>query len=155
MQVPLLLVYARGGVKKQSTPAPVPVDKTALDAALVDASEYAESEHSTGSWAPFQSARDAADTVNNDPEATQQQVDDAYNALIIAQSNLVYIASLANAVSAAAALVEEDYTPESWTVFASALTNAQGVLADADTTQTAVSDALTALNTAQNDLITV
>lgn len=61
--------------------------------------------------------------------------------------------ALAEAITADAALVETDYTADSWTAFAAALTAAQGVNDQADATQEGVDAALAALNDAAAALV--
>ena len=63
------------------------------------------------------------------------------------------VAALQDAVEEAAALVEDDYTAESWAAFAAALTAAKDVLNDAGATQAEVDDAVKALTEAQDALM--
>ena len=139
-------------------PAPEVVDTTVLEAALAVANGLVETNYTASSWAAFVEARDAASALIAPPAdaridgATQADVDQAIADLLAAQGGLVSIAALAAAVDTSAALVEDDYTPETWTVFAEALMGAKVVLADADATAGEVDAALTALSGALDQL---
>ena len=61
--------------------------------------------------------------------------------------------ALESAVSLAEALVEEDYTPESWAALQEALAAAKEVLANDDATQEEVNAALAALRQAIDTLV--
>lgn len=66
-----------------------PVDFTALEDALNDAAQLDGEDYTTTSWAGLQSVVDAGQIVLNNPDATQQQVDDAAQAILDAIDNLV------------------------------------------------------------------
>lgn len=63
--------------------------------------------------------------------------------------------ALQQAVDQAKALVEQDYTPDTWAVFAAALATAEGVLADPAVDQATVDAALAGLKSAQAGLVKV
>ncbi len=69
--------------------APVVVDKSALAAAIAAAEQLSEDAYDSDSWQAFAGALVAAKQVNNDEDATQQQVNDAVRALSEAQNALV------------------------------------------------------------------
>ncbi|MBU5211840.1 S-layer homology domain-containing protein [Heyndrickxia oleronia] len=77
------------------------------------------------------------------------QLPDAYYFTFIQYADKKELETLANDLET---LKQADYTPATWTVFDNALTAAKGVLADPDATQKQVDEALTALNTARENL---
>ncbi|GAA2078513.1 BNR-4 repeat-containing protein [Microbacterium hatanonis] len=66
-----------------------PADTTDLAAALAEAERRLTEAYSAGSWAPFEAARSHASRTLAEPDATQDDVDDATAALSSAQSALV------------------------------------------------------------------
>lgn len=70
-------------------PGPVPVDKTGLLAALDDAAVLDEADYTPESWSVLAGAVTAGQTVYDDPDATQQQVDAATAAISAAIDGLV------------------------------------------------------------------
>ena len=134
----------------------ITVDKTALDAAIAGAAALAEADYTADSWVLFASALSAAQIVSDDTDATQIEVDDALAALEAAIAALVIETpvptvdktALDAAIAGVAALVEADYTADSWATFASALSAAQIVSGDTDATQIEVDNALLTLNDA-------
>lgn len=84
-------------------------------------------------------------------------VTEALNAAIEAVESyvppVVEKGALQAAVDEAKGLAEKDYTAESWAPFATALADAEAVLADEDATQEMVDGALAALTTAQDALV--
>ena len=71
-----------------SKDAPVVVNKTALEAAIDKAGKLNESDYTAETWEALVAARTAAQEVYDNDAATQQQVNDAANALTDAQSKL-------------------------------------------------------------------
>jgi hypothetical protein len=65
------------------------IDKSGLAVHLDDASKLTEADWTADSWAALVAARDAAGTVNGDKGATQQEVDNATDALAAAIEGLV------------------------------------------------------------------
>ena len=133
-------------------------DKSELDAymnsapvqeALMNESKYTES-----TFSAFRSAYDAAAAVMEDAAASQDEVDQAYAALVSAFEGLEEAAggetdrtALNAAIAKAEALNEADYTADSWAAMQEALTAAKTVAADETADQTAIdaaADALTA-----------
>lgn len=113
----------------------------------------------------FETARDEAENVLADPEATQQEVDAALDKLTNAHNGLkkkpitppdptptVNKSALEKKVGESSGLSEDDYTAYSWSVYEDALNNATNVLKDPNATQTTVNDALERLTNAQNGL---
>ncbi|MCD8208400.1 MAG: FIVAR domain-containing protein, partial [Bacteroidales bacterium] len=70
-------------------PAGTPADKTALEEAIAAAEALDADDYTTDSWAALQTALAYAETVFNDPDATQDEVDDARLGLKTAMDNLV------------------------------------------------------------------
>ena len=70
-------------------PAETAVDKTALDSEIKAAEEYKEAEYDKDSFADLTQAISTAKEVNGKADATQAEVDDAFNALKTAEENLV------------------------------------------------------------------
>jgi hypothetical protein len=140
------------------TPPEVPIDKTALDAAITAANEKVEADYTPNSWSALQSALTTAQAVTDNDSATQEQATNAANALTAATDALVPRAdktALTEAITAASALRQADYTSSSWTAFANALTAAQSVLGNDDAAQTAVNTAAANLTAAKNALVSV
>ncbi|MDR1638721.1 MAG: S-layer homology domain-containing protein [Clostridiales bacterium] len=126
-------------------------DKTALDAAVDLANEKLETDYTPDSWADLQTALTEAQSVIADGNATQTDVDDATTELEGAINALIKRAdktALDAAAEVAKALIQADYTEDSWLLLADALINAKSVLADGNATEEQVKDALTALTDA-------
>ena len=121
---------------------------TAVEAAeAVELNKYISTGKTT-----FQSALAAAQAILADDATAQADIDEAKAALEAAQAALVLKGDKTelNALLAeAATLVEGDYTPDSWTAFATAKEEAQAVADNADATQADVDAAKTALETAK------
>ena len=136
----------------------VPVDKAELEKAVEAAAAYEEADYTAESWAVFAKAYADAQAVLADEEATQDAVNAAVKALNDAISALeeavppVDKAALEKAVADAAQYQEDEYTPETWAVFAKAYADAQAVLANEKATQDEVDAAVKALNEAVEGL---
>lgn len=149
------------GIFGATQPGPVPVDKAALLAALAAAAALEEADYTPESWQDVEDAVAAGEDIVADPNATQQQVDDAAQAITDAIAALVPAVpeadktALLAALSDAAALDEGDYTPESWAVLDGAVTAGQLVYDDPDATQQQVDDATSAISTAIAALVPV
>ncbi|MDR1219876.1 MAG: FIVAR domain-containing protein [Treponema sp.] len=141
-----------------ATPPEEPADKTALTEAIEEAAELIETDYTPNSWSVLQSALTTAQTVAANDSATQEQVTNAASALVSAINSLIPRAdksALTGAIEEAAAYVESDYTPASWQALTSALFAAQGVLANDNATPGEVADAVSAINNAIAELVTV
>lgn len=135
-------------------------DKSTLKIGIEHSGRANEADYTPESWKVFQDALTVAKQVYDDPAATQEEVDKAYNDLLDAFNKLVKVeapvvdkAALAAAVTDAGQLSETDYTAESWAAFSDALAKAQGVNADASATQADVDAALAALTQAKDALV--
>lgn len=107
-------------------------DKSALQSAVDSTSGYVEDNYAKG-WAEFEAARDAANAVLENPNATQEQVDEATDNLISAMLELRFKAdkTLLNAVIAAAERIDlSSYSAQSVEQFDAALAQAKAVAAD-------------------------
>lgn len=136
------------------------VDKAQLQARADMSYGLTEGDYTSDSWTIYKDALDAAKNVLNNPNATQQEVDDAYNTLKNAQDALELTDSTASVdkskleakVDDAAQLTEGDYTPDSWKNYMNALDEAEGVLIDTNATQQEVDQALEDLISAEKAL---
>lgn len=138
----------------------VVVDKSLLEAEIAKAEILTEKDYTADSWADLQSALTAAQQVNGDADATQDEVNKACAALQAAYKALVTVpevdkSDLLTAINKAEILTEDHYTAASWKVLEAALKAAQQVEADADATQAEVDNACDALNKAVDDLVKV
>ncbi|MDO5694555.1 MAG: hypothetical protein Q4G38_02560, partial [Aeriscardovia aeriphila] len=134
------------------------VDPQKLQDAIDQYSQLNKDEWTSTSYAELQKQLEAAKAVLADPNADQQAIDDAYQALLTAYNGLVARASgvsrdrLRAAVGAAGKLTPGDYTDETAKALESALKAAQDVLANPDATQDDVDSALDALLKAMDAL---
>lgn len=121
-----------------------------LSTLLSDANSKVETDHTPGSWGPFDTALDAANAVLNNPNATQTEVDTAKNNLQTAMDALQVKSdkSTLNAkIAEAEALTPADkYTAGTWTDLQTAITNAKSV---ANNPNAAASEITSALNNLQ------
>lgn len=132
------------------------VNKSVLQA-LYDANkDKTQGDYTDYSWDSFVMALDAAKKVLDDPEATQEEVDQATLDLQDAIAHLTKVAvdksELQALYDANKDKVQGDYTDESWQAFANALAAAKAVLEDADASQEEVDGALKALQNAIDGL---
>ena len=134
-------------------------DKTDLEMAvelgdMIDLSKYVEAGQQE-----FTDALEAAKEVLSDGDAMQEDVDNAWDALVTAMENLRLKASkdaLKALLDEAAGLDLSQYTEESAAVFRAAYASAQAVFADetlSEADQQKVDDAAAALREAKNGLV--
>src|SRR5699024_9015309 len=136
---------------------PKEVDKRDLVKAVDSAKARVEEDYTPESWSVFEEAITTAETVLANEEATQEEVQSALKDLRLAEIALEKVeepkevdkSELVKAVDSAKARVEEDYTPESWSVFEEAITTAEIVLANEEATQEEVQSALKDLRLAE------
>ncbi|MDR2890152.1 MAG: InlB B-repeat-containing protein [Alistipes sp.] len=129
------------------------VDISALNDAIATADELDNEggDYTTESWDIFAAALAEAKTVAADPDATAEEVEAALEALQTAEEGLVPATNkgvLEQLIGDAEELVEEDYTPASWTLFEAAIAAAQEVLDDPEATEQDYLDAIEALQDA-------
>ncbi|WP_082236546.1 leucine-rich repeat domain-containing protein [Anaeromassilibacillus senegalensis] len=112
-----------------------------LDALVKAALLLKEENYTAPSWSVFRAALTVAQTILEDPDATDAELDSAYNVLSYAMRKLAYTAdasTLRNLVAAAEKLVpdlEEQYVPEGQAEFLKALDDAKLLLENKDATQ--------------------
>ncbi len=132
-------------------------DKEELIAAIQSAQKEEETMYTAASWSNMQTALAAAIDVNKDANASQEEVDAARAALRTALANLEENSNpdgkpnktrLVTAIAEAKDKEEAMYTPASWALMQTALTEAERVLADEEVTQAEVTSARQALENA-------
>ncbi|WP_431811854.1 S-layer homology domain-containing protein [Lysinibacillus sp. FW12] len=133
------------------------VNKAPLQAKVEEAGGLTASDYTPETWAAYQEQLAAAQNVLDDPNATQEEVNQALADLTVAQEALQKVTGvnkepLQSKVDEATGLLETDYTPETWANYQSKLTAAQHVLDDPDATQEEVDQALANLTVAQKAL---
>ena len=132
-------------------------EKDGLKAAIDAAKEKKEADYTPETWAPFAKALAAAEEVYANPEATEEMVQDAVNALLEASEGLEAPKpskdALKKAIEAAKKLEKDDYTAASWKEFSNALQKAQAVYDKADATAEEIAKAVADLETAQKNLV--
>lgn len=102
-------------------------NKATLQMLADSVKDFKAADYSAASWGAFENAKTKAESLLLSEIASQSKLDDAYAALLGAKRALVEL-KWADAVKAQYnALVEKDYTAESWAAFTTAV-------ADADTT---------------------
>ena len=140
------------------------VVKTELNTLVEKAKEFDQSKYTEESWSAFELALNAAISVSEDGNATQETVDAAYTNLKNAIAGLTVKApvtdevnktELKNVIASTEKLKEADYTPESWKAFRLALDLANAVNVNADATQEEVDAAKAELEKAVQDLVKV
>ena len=135
-------------------------DKAALVAAIARATALNADDYTPDSWAAADLANvlAAANAVNADDNATDAAVAEAIAAIEAAEAKLEKKAdkgALADAIAAAKALNQADYTPASWTAagLANAIGAAESVYADGNADNAAVAGAIAALEAAAAKLV--
>ena len=132
-------------------------EKDGLKAAIDAAKEKKETDYTPETWAPFAKALAVAEEVYANPEATEEMVQDAVNALLEASEGLEAPKpskdALEKAIKEAKELKKEDYTAASWKEFSNALQKAQAVYDKADATAEEIAKAVADLETAQKNLV--
>src|SRR5699024_1069695 len=142
------------------------VDKSALEEFVhaLQSENLDESLYTEETWSVFASALADAESVLANEDATQEEVDEALLNLTEAFDNLELIeeppmegvdkSALEELVSSVQSedLDESLYTEETWSVFASALAEAESVLVNEDATQEEVDEALLNLTEAFENL---
>ena len=136
------------------------VDNAALAALIAEVKAIKEDDYTYDSYGRMMDALDDAVKVNKTPYV-QSKIDAAYKALKAAKDALVKEGevdktALKAAIASAQALVEADYTPESWEtnkpIIDAAVKAAQAVVDNATATQAQVNAALNSLTAAVGKL---
>ena len=129
------------------------VDKSELQKWIDEAGNKNKDEYTEESWASFETALNNAKGVFANENASQNDVDQACESLSKAIEELKFNKSQLKAViDQAENKNSEDYTEESWEVFANALAEAKSVFEDEDATPELVDEAYRKLNEAINGL---
>ena len=130
------------------------VDKTNLNKLIEKAKAYDGKQefYTEDSWKSFSDALAAAKSEYKSENSTPETVKDAQEKLDAAIKGLTYMnvdkAQLQTLIETARGKAEEDYTTESWNVFAEALANAEDELNSENSTPETVKDAQEKLNAA-------
>ena len=141
---------------------PADVDREALEALIKEAEGYNRTDYTEESWAVFAEALTNAYSVDQNVEATQDDVDKAAEALQAAIDGLeevhadVNLEEIRALIDEALQIQNDGYTTESWDALQDALVNAALAVSDPDVTQeqidqlaAALVDAITALKAAE------
>ncbi len=116
---------------------------------------YAPTNYTATTYNAYMVAKEGAEAVLADDEATQAAVDEAKTALEAAIAGLKKLGNktaLKNAIMAAEAVTKGNYTQESWTQFTTVVEYAKSVSASNDVTQEQVDEAAALLAQAQSAL---
>ncbi len=130
------------------------VDKTNLNKLIEKAKAYDGKQefYTEDSWKSFSDALAAAKSEYKSENSTPETVKDAQEKLDAAIKGLTYMnvdkAQLQTLIETARGKAEEDYTTESWNVFAEALANAEDELNSENSTPETVKDAQEKLDAA-------
>ncbi len=135
---------------------PFTVTKDSLKS-LIDACDALEQESYSGeSWKAFAGALQEAKDIWEKPDASQEEMNSAYKALVEARTalkpNTPEEKELRNLTAECGTLEKDAYTEESWIPFAKALDEARAVLANPVPSQEEVQKALDALKKAKAEL---
>ena len=123
------------------------VDKTDLNKLIEKAKAYDGKQefYTEESWNTFAEALNAANSESTNENSTPETVKKAYDRLNKAIKGLTYKnvdkAQLQTLIETARGKAEEDYTTESWNVFAEALANAENELNSENSTPETIKDA--------------
>ena len=131
-------------------------DKSVLEAAIAEAEQVDTALYTPESAEAFTEALNAAKAVNEDAEATQEQIDQAVNDLAAAKAGLVERADkseLNRAITAANAVDTENCTDNSVAALKEALAAANALLDDENASQDAVDAAVSALDEAVANMV--
>ena len=120
-----------------------------------------EADYTEASWKALQDKLNEAKTVLDNPTATQEEINNAFAALETAYNGLetktatVDKSKLAAKVAEGNGLNSNQYTPTSWTTYATVKLQAEAVLNNPKATQAEVDAALAQLTAAQSALVKV
>ncbi|MCW6653532.1 YSIRK-type signal peptide-containing protein, partial [Aerococcaceae bacterium NML210727] len=135
------------------TPTPLPPNKEALEAVINENADREPTDYSEESWSIFEAALEASVVVYENPEATQEQIDQAATQLAQAMANLsVDKTTLDMRIKDAQTKIASDYSPESWSALSAALSEATEVNASSTSKQSAINASATKLSEALSAL---
>ncbi|MFV0396104.1 MAG: glycoside hydrolase domain-containing protein [Coprobacillaceae bacterium] len=132
------------------------VDKAALDTLITEVKALSEKDYTPKSWKGLATPLNDAETVFNNSNASQEEVDNAITALQTAKDVLVERAdktALDTLITEVKALSEKDYTPKSWKGLTTPLSDAEAVSKNNNVSQEDVNNAITTLQTAKDALV--
>lgn len=129
----------------------IPADKTDLAAAIANVEKLNKSDYTPNSWEALQTKKVEAMAINDNVDATQDEVDAALGALNMAVNDLAKPgnnATLLSAITSAKALKKSDYNVAAylWNIFQDIIVEAETVANDPNATQGEMDMALEALN---------
>lgn len=130
-------------------------DKTALNAEIIRVGGTAGTTYTATSFAAFTGKLTAAQSAAASGDVSQTQVDTALSELTAAFNGLLpkgNTSALTALIAQADLKTQAGHTPGSWSNFSIALASAKSTAADGDVSQTAADNAVTALQTAMNNL---
>ena len=129
------------------------VDTSKLEEALENAKKYSQKDYTAESYGKLASAIAEAQDLLENPEATNTQINAAVAAINDAIDRLVEKkAQLRSLLAEAKALEPEKYTAESYAVLEEAIKGAEAVVEDSEAADTAIADAVKALQDAMEKL---
>ncbi len=148
-------------MQKVVKPGPGSEDKTELAKVITEASLKVEQEYTKESWGKLTAALDAANQVNNDENATKEQIAQAVKDLqqaieaLVKKDSVVKVdfSALNQTIESAKKYKADKYTVDSFKVFRSALSDAKKVAKNTKATQKQVNDANSKLKKAIKNLI--
>ena len=133
------------------------VDKSDLQELIAKGRSLVQSDYTPESWAQMIIKLEAAEAIDKDPFMVQNDVGVGVWQLYDAIEDLVRVdvdkAPLEALIDACKALVETDYTPATWQIFAERLAAAQAVAASGLNGQDALDSAADALSRAKENLL--
>ncbi len=149
------------GLQQVVKPGPGTEDKTELAKVITEASLKAEQEYTAESWSKLTTALQAANQVNDDENATKEQIAQAVKELQQAIEGLVKkdsvekidFSALNQTIESAKKYKADKYTVDSFKVFRSALSDAKKVAKNTKSTQKQVNDANSKLKKAIKNLV--
>ena len=131
-------------------------DKTSLNSLITEAEQKVETDYTTASWATFQEKLTAAKEVQNNSDASTSEITAVVNDLQTAMDALVNRANTDNLsalIATAKAKQNDGYTTDSWNALQTAITEAEAVVANPDSSQSEIESKLNALQNALDALI--
>ncbi len=143
----------------------VSTDFTTLNKQIEACDNLKQDDYTEESWKPFAEALAAAKETSEKLNATQEEVDEAYEKLKAAFDNLKLkqqpstpgtgpdATELKKLITAYENLNKEEYTEESWNAFATALLKAKEIAEKSDASQSEIDSAKNALQAAFDGLV--
>ena len=150
------VVNALNNLKDAMTDLVLRADKTRLQEAYEMVEGLDKTKYTEASVANLTEPMVDAKAVLDNPDATQEEVDEAYNALIRAYLDLRLIPNkdlLQELINKAQTLSAANYTAKTWGVVAEALNEAKAVLANENADEAAVKAAVEGLQASIDNLV--